>query len=259
MADNAYPQHTPKCVFITGATGGFGKAFVARFAALGCTLIVHGRSQEKLDELCADLSVPHHKIVFDIRDKDATLEALSNIPRDFQDIDLLINNAGGAIGLDKFQEAPLDDLEVMIEMNNTSLIRISNHVIQGMAERKAGHIINIGSIAGNWPYPGGHVYCAVKAFVKQFSLALRADLADTNIRVTNIEPGMAETPFSLNRFKGDAEKAASVYARTIALTAEDIAESVFWAATLPKHVNINTLEVMPTQQSFSPLAVERHG
>lgn len=257
MVSKAYPTHTPKCVFITGATGGFGKAFVERFSNLGSKLIVHGRSQEKLDDLCANLSLPHYKVVFDICDKEATLSALSAIPVDFQDIDLLINNAGGAVGLDKFQDAPLDDLETMIEMNNNSLIRITNHVIKGMVERKSGHIINIGSIAGNWPYPGGHVYCAVKAFVKQFSLALRPDLAGTNVRVTNIEPGMAETPFSLNRFKGDADKAASVYANTVPLTAEDIAESVFWAATLPEHVNVNTLEVMPTQQSFSPLAVER--
>jgi 3-hydroxy acid dehydrogenase/malonic semialdehyde reductase len=242
---------------ITGATGGFGKAFVARFAALGCKLVVHGRSQEKLDKLCEGLDVPVHKIVFDICDKETTLNALNNIPDEFKDIDLLINNAGGALGLDKFHEANLDDLETMIEMNDTSLIRITRQVLTGMVERKRGHIINIGSIAGNWPYPGGHVYCAVKAFVKQFSLALRADLAGTNVRVTNIEPGIAETPFSLNRFKGDTEKAASVYAGTVALTAEDIAESVFWAATLPEHVNVNTLEVMPTQQSFSPLAVER--
>ena len=126
-----------------------------------------------------------------------------------------------------------------------------------MVDNKQGHIINIGSIAGNWPYPSGHVYCAVKAFVKQFSLALRGDLTGTNVRVTNIEPGMAETPFSLARFKGDADKAASVYANTIPLTAEDIAESVVWAACLPEHVNINTMEVMPTQQSLAPFHVER--
>ena len=252
-----YPTHTPECVMITGATGGFGKAFVARFASLGCKLIVHGRSQEKLDNLCKDLNIPVHKIVFDLRDKEATLSALKSIPEEFQDIDLLVNNAGGAIGLDKFQEANLDDLEAMIEMNDTSLIRITRHIIEGMVARKRGHIINIGSIAGNWPYPGGNVYCSVKAFVKQFSLALRADLIGTNIRVTNIEPGNAETSFSLNRFKGDAKKAARVYAGTTALTAEDIAESVFWVATLPEHVNVNTMEVMPTQQSFSMLNIER--
>ena len=254
---SAYPEHIPSCVMITGATGGFGKAFVDRFAALGCSLVLHGRNEEKLDALLKTLKVPAHKLIFDITNKDATLKAIESLPVDFQDIDVLINNAGGALGLDKFQDADLDDLENMIEMNDTSLIRITHQILPIMVKNKRGHIINIGSIAGNWPYPGGHVYCAVKAFVKQFSLALRADLDGTNVRVTNIEPGMAETPFSLARFKGDKEKADAVYANTAPLTAQDIAESVVWAACLPEHVNINTLEVMPTKQSFSPLSVER--
>lgn len=244
---------------ITGATGGFGKAFVERFAALDCSLILHGRNENKLDTLIKTLNVPAYKLVFDITNKKQTLEALKSIPADFQNIDVLINNAGGALGLDKFQDSQLDDLENMIEMNNSSLIRITHQILPKMVHNKRGHIINIGSIAGNWPYPAGHVYCAVKAFVKQFSLALRADLNETNVRVTNIEPGMAETPFSLARFKGDTEKAAAVYANTAPLTAEDIAETVVWAACLPEHVNINTLEVMPTKQSFAPLSVERHG
>lgn len=253
-----YLTHTPKSVMITGATGGFGKAFVERFSAMGCKLVIHGRSKEKIAALCDSVNVPTYPLIFDITDKQATVEALKNIPADFQDIDVLINNAGGALGLDKFQEAPLDDLEGMIEMNNTSLVRITRHILPMMTKNKSGHIINIGSMAGNWPYPGGHVYCAVKAFVKQFSLALRADLNGTGVRVTNIEPGMAETPFSLNRFKGDADKAAQVYANTTALTADDIAETVTWCACLPSHVNVNTLEVMPTDQSFSALHVERH-
>lgn len=259
MADNKmnYPTHTPKCVMITGATGGFGVAFVERFAAIGCKLVVHGRSSEKLDALCADLKVPVHKLVFDLQDKEQTIAAINAIPKEFQEIDLLINNAGGALGLDKIQDADLEDLENMIAMNNTSLIRITRLLLPKMVERSRGHIINIGSIAGNWPYGGGHVYCAVKAFVKQFSLAMRPDLQGTNIRVTNIEPGMVETEFSLKRFKGDSDKAASIYANTTPLTAEDIAESVFWVATLPQHVNVNTLEVMPTKQSFSAPAVER--
>jgi len=254
---STYPIHTPKCVMITGATGGFGTAFAKRFAALGCALILHGRNEEKLDQLAAQLDVPTHKVLFDITDKEKTRTALASLPDDFKNIDVLINNAGGALGMDKFQEADIDDLESMIDMNNSSLIRITRQILPIMVENKRGHIINIGSIAGNWPYPAGHVYCAVKAFVKQFSLALRGDLTGTNVRVTNIEPGMAETPFSLARFKGDADKAASVYANTIPLTAEDIAESVVWAACLPEHVNINTMEVMPTQQSLSPLHVER--
>ncbi len=258
-----YPTHTslytPKCVMITGATSGFGTAFARRFAALGCTLILHGRNEEKLDALISTLNIPTHKLVFDLFDKEKTRTEIENIPAEFKDIDLLINNAGGALGLSKFHEADEEDLLNMIEMNNSSLIRITRKILPKMVENKCGQIINIGSIAGNWPYPGGHVYCAVKAFVKQFSLSLRADLTNTNVRVTNIEPGMVETGFSLSRFKGDADKAAAVYAKTTPLVAEDIAENVVWAACLPQHVNINTLEVMPTRQSFSPLSVERDG
>ena len=260
MADN-YPQqsplYTPKCVMITGATSGFGQAFAKRFAALGCSLVLHGRNEKKLDTLITELSVPVHKLIFDITDKNSTRTSINDIPDEYKDIDLLINNAGGALGLDKFQDADIDDMEAMIEMNNTSLIRITRQVLPQMTDRKKGHIINIGSIAGNWPYPGGHVYCAVKAFVKQFSLALRSDLIGTNVRVTNIEPGMAETGFSISRFKGDEEKAAAVYANTIPLSAEDIAESVVWAACLPPHANINTMEMMTTQQSLSALHIER--
>jgi len=174
-------------------------------------------------------------------------------------MDLLINNAGGALGLDKIFEAELEDLDMMIETNVKALTRITRLILPEMVKRKRGHIINIGSGAGNWPYPSGHVYCGTKAFVKQFSLAMRADLQGTNIRVTDVEPGMVETQFSLVRFKGDAEKANAVYANTDPLQAEDIAETVTWIATLPEHVNVNTIEVMPTKQSFSPLAVERHG
>ncbi len=201
--------------------------------------------------------MPTYSLLFDVCDKQATIKAISAIPEEFQDIDLLINNAGGAFGLDKIQDAILEDLEDMIEMNDTSLVRITRLVINGMVKRKCGHIINIGSTAGNWPYGGGHVYCATKAFIRQFSFAIRPDLQGTNVRVTNIEPGMVETSFSLARFKGDKAKADAVYANTIPLVAEDIAESVFWAATLPEHVNINTLELMPTKQSFGGLVVER--
>ncbi len=252
-----YPRYTPKCIFITGATGGFGEAFAKRFAGTGAKLILHGRNAEKLKTLCESIDVEIHPVVFDLKDKQGTIDAIENIPAAFKDIDLLINNAGGALGLDKAHEANLEDWDDMIEMNAASLARITRLVLPNMVERKAGHIINIGSIAGNWAYPGGNVYGAVKAFVRHFSFNLRADLIGTNVRVTNVEPGIAETPFSIARFKGDKEKADAVYAGTKALTAEDIAESVFWAATLPKHVNINSVEVMPTQQSFSPLHVER--
>jgi 3-hydroxy acid dehydrogenase/malonic semialdehyde reductase len=259
MADKTYPTYTPKCVIITGATGGFGEAFAKRFAEVGCKLILHGRSQEKLDALCEKIDAPIHKIIFDLLDRDETTKQINAIPDDFKDIDLLINNAGGALGLDKAHEANIEDWEAMVEMNNTSLIRITRLILPQMVKAKRGHVINIGSIAGNYVYPGANVYGAVKAFVKQFSLNIRADLVGTNVRVTNIEPGIAETPFSMARFKGDKKKADEVYANTVPLVADDIAESVFWAATLPEHVNINRLEVMPTKQTHGPLIVERNG
>jgi len=249
--------HTPKTVLITGSTGDLGKAFAQRFAALGSSLILHGRSPEKLKALATAFTVPTHIIAFDINDRAAMEKSLQNLPENFKNIDLLINNAGGALGMEKAQTSNLDDWEEMVNINVLGLIRMTRLVLTGMADRKAGHIINIGSTAGNYPYPGGHVYCASKAFVKQFSLSLRSDLQGTNIRVTNIEPGMVETQFSLVRFKGDEQKAAAVYANTNPLHPEDVAESVCWAATLPPHVNINRIELMPTTQSPGALQVER--
>lgn len=257
MAD--YPRYTPDCVLITGASGDFGKAFAWRFAALGCKLILHGRDAAKISALQSELgdSVETHALIFDITDRAAMESALAAIPAGFQDIDLLVNNAGLALGLDKAYEADLDDWERMVEVDVLGLIRMTRLIIGGMARRKRGHIVNIGSTAGNYPYQGGNVYGAAKAFVKQFSLGLRADLQGTAIRVTNIEPAQVETQFSAVRFKGDRARAQSVYAGTVSLNAEDVAESVVWAATLPPHVNINRLEIMPTMQYFAGLAMER--
>ena len=249
-----YARHIPKTVLITGATGDFGKAFAARFAALGCTLILHGRDQKKVDALCA-LYPKAQGVVFDIADKDAMIAAVKTLPP----VDLLINNAGLALGLERGHEASLDDWETMIEVNVTALVRLTRFVAEGMAERQSGHIINIGSTAGNYPYRGGSVYGATKAFVKQFSLALRADFSGLGIRVTNVEPAQVETQFSTVRFKGDEGRAKGVYDGTVSLKAEDIAESVVWAATLPPHVNINRLEVMATTQYPAGLAMERAG
>ena len=237
-----------KTVLITGATGDFGKAMSERFAKAGYNLILHGRSPEKL----AALKIKAETVCFDLTDRAAMEKALKN-----KQIDVLVNNAGGALGQDKAQNSALDDWEAMIEMNVTGLVRMTHMVLGGMVERKSGHIINIGSTAGNYPYPGGHVYCASKAFVKQFSLALRSDLQGTKVRVTNIEPGMVETQFSLVRFKGDEAKAKAVYANTNPLKPEDVAEAVIWAASLPEHVNINRIEMMPTTQSPGALQVER--
>lgn len=249
--------YKPKTTLITGATGGFGTAFAKRFAAIGSKLIIHGRNPEKVAALCAALDTQTHPLIFDITDKAATIREIENIPPEFAGIDLLINNAGGAIGLDKAQDANLEDWEQMIEMNDKALVRITRLILPRMVENKRGHIINIGSTAGNYPYPGGNVYCASKAFVKQFSLSIRADLAGTGVRVTNVEPGQVETNFSLARFKGDTEKAAAVYANTENITADDIAEAVTWAATLPARMNINRIEIMPTTQSFAGLTIDR--
>ena len=250
--------HKPEIVLITGATGDFGKAFAKRFSAIGSKLILHGRDPKKLDEVVKlyPTAIP---VVFDVTDKKAMKAAIDTLPASHKNIDLLINNTGGALGLDKAQDADADDWEKMIQINVTGIALLTNYVVRGMAERKRGHIINVGSTAGNYPYAGGNVYGAAKAFVKQFSLNLRADLIGTNIRVTNVEPGQAETQFSTVRFKGDSEKAAKVYAGTKSLTPDDVAETVFWAATLPPHVNINRVELMPTCQSFAGLTVERNG
>jgi 3-hydroxy acid dehydrogenase / malonic semialdehyde reductase len=246
------PDYTPHNVLITGATGDFGKAFAAKFATAGSKLFLHGRDKAKVDALSAQYpgSVG---LVFDITDKNAMRIALKNLPM----IDLLINNAGLALGLDKAYEANADDWETMIDVDVKALALVTREILPAMVAAKKGHVINIGSTAGNYPYAGGNIYGAAKAFVKQFSLNLRADLVGTNIRVTNIEPGQVETQFSTVRFKGDEARAKAVYAGANSLQAEDVAQAVFWAATLPPHVNINRIELMPTTQSFAGLTVDR--
>jgi len=245
-------SYRPKTVFITGATSDFGTAFAHRFADIGCSLILHGRSREKLDALSRQLSgISKHILLADFTKAEEIERGISEIPENFWDIDLLINNAGGALGFGKIHEIDLPDANAMIDANCRSLLQVTRLVLPHMAKRKMGHIINITSSAANWPYPGGNVYCACKAFSKQLSLAMRCDLQGTNVRVSSIEPGIVETSFSLKRFKGDKEKANKIYANTTPLTAEDIAEAVFWTATLPPHVNINTMEVFPTKQSWS--------
>jgi 3-hydroxy acid dehydrogenase / malonic semialdehyde reductase len=256
-----YERYTPRTVLITGATGDFGRAFSCAYAAMGCKLVLAGRDVRKLQDLervLGDVNPNRvHIGICEMSNRSSIQQFYNDIPDRFRDIDLLINNAGLGLGLDPAYKTDLDDWETMIDVNNKGLVVMTRLVMEGMALRKKGHIINIGSTAGNYPYPGGNVYCASKAFVKQFSLALRADLQGTNIRVTNIEPGMVETQFSKVRFKGDDQAAANVYADTTPLTAEDVAESVVWASTMPPHVNINRLEMMSTMQSFGPLAVER--
>jgi 3-hydroxy acid dehydrogenase/malonic semialdehyde reductase len=256
------PPYVPETVLITGATGGFGTAFAERFAALGSRLVLTGRDQDKLNALAARLQAEHgtqsRLLRFDVRDRKAVEAAFNALPPPFADIDLLINNAGLALGQDPAQVSNVDDWEVMIDTNDKALAVVTGLLLPRLVARGHGHIVNISSTAASYPYPGGHVYCASKAFVTQFSLALRADLIGTGVRVTSVEPGMvAETEFSLVRFKGDAERAAKVYANTTPLTGADVAEAVVWCATLPPHFNVNRVEIMPTTQGPGALAVHR--
>ena len=248
-----------KIVLITGATSGFGEATAERFAQEGYTLIITGRRKERLDAFKARF--PKSDILtlcFDVSDKKAVFEAINALPPAYRSIDILVNNAGLALGLGRAPEADLDDWETMIDTNIKGLLYVTKAVLPIMVERKSGYIFNLGSIAGNWPYEGGNVYGATKAFVRQSSLNLRTDLKGTNIRVTNIEPGFAETEFSNVRFKGDNEKAAAVYKGTKALDKEDIANTIFTLSQLPQHVNVNTIEIMPTMQTCNGLFLERY-
>jgi len=244
---------------VTGASSGFGSAIARRFVREGHRVIATGRRTERLDALAAELGSDRvHPLPFDIRDRGALDAALAGLPTELAAIDLLVNNAGLARGLEPAQRASLDDWEEMVDTNVKGLMRMTRAVLPGMVERNRGHVINIGSTAARWPYPGGNVYGATKAFVGQLSLNLRADLLGTNVRVTVIDPGMvAGTEFSPVRFHGDAARADAVYAGTDPLTPDDVAEAVFWAATLPPRVNVNVIELMPVCQGFGPLAVSR--
>jgi len=244
-------------VFITGATSGFGEAAARRFAKDGARLVLCGRRQDRLDALEKELAAPVHAFALDVRDRVAVEKSVAALPRDFAAIDVLVNNAGLALGIEPAQKTDLEDWERMVDTNIKGLMYLTRFVLPGMVARKRGHVINIGSVAANYPYPGGNVYAASKAFVAQFSLGLRADVQGANVRVTDIEPGLCQTEFSLVRFKGDAARAAKPYENTKYLTAEDIAECIHWVAALPEHVNINRLEVMPVTQAFAGLNIHR--
>jgi NADP-dependent 3-hydroxy acid dehydrogenase YdfG len=248
-----------RSTLITGASSGFGAACARRFAAAGHPLVLLARSAEPLRELAAELSVPVHVEVCDMRDRDAVLSLPQRLPADFAAVDLLVNNAGLALGTEPAQRANLDDWEIMVDTNIKGLMRLTHAFLPGMVERAAGHIINIGSTAASWPYPGGNAYGGSKAFVAQFTRNLKADLVGTPVRVSNVEPGMANTNFSKTRFKGDQDKADAVYAGTQSLTADDIAETVYWIASRPAHVNINTIEIMPSCQAWGGWSVARAG
>ncbi|WP_349617514.1 SDR family NAD(P)-dependent oxidoreductase [Azotobacter salinestris] len=247
-------------VFITGATSGFGRAAARRFAAAGWSLVLTGRRLERLQALQDELGgqVPVHVAALDVRDAEAVRQAVAALPEGFRQVRALINNAGLALAPQAAQQVALADWHTMIDTNVTGLVNVTHALLPTLIASGAGaSIVNLGSVAGQWPYPGSHVYGATKAFVQQFSYNLRCDLLGTGVRVTDIAPGMAETEFTLVRTKGDQAASDRLYRGTTPLTAEDIAEQIFYVASLPAHININRLEIMPTRQAWLPFAVDR--
>lgn len=245
-------------VMITGASAGFGLAMARLFVQKGYRVIGTGRRLAKLEELAQELGDNFYPLQMDMTSQEVIDSALASLAGDWGKIDILVNNAGLALGLDKAYEAKFEDWATMIQTNIVGLTYLTRQVLPQMVERKSGYIINIGSTAGTVPYPGANVYGASKAFVKQFSLNLRADLAGTKIRVSNVEPGLCEgTEFSNVRFKWDNQRASKLYKGAHAIKPEDIANTVLWLAQQPKHVNVNRIEIMPTSQSFGPQPVER--
>lgn len=242
-----------KIAFITGASSGIGAACARKFAQGGYTLLLNARSVDKLQALQTELETAYGIDVvllpFDVRDRKAAEAALKSLPEKYQTIDVLVNNAGLALGVDKEYEGTEDNYDTMIETNITALLMMTRLVVPGMVNRGKGHIINIGSVAGDAAYPGGSVYCATKAAVKVLSDGLRMDLVDTPLRVTNVKPGLVETNFSVTRFAGDKERADKVYQGIKPLTGEDIAEVVYFAASAPEHVQIAEVLVLATHQA----------
>ncbi len=247
-----------KTILITGATSGFGRACARRFAREGWRIIACGRRAERLQSLADEFpDTPFHQVVMDVRERAAVESMVAGLPEDFQDIDVLLNNAGLALGVTPAQQADLDDWETMVDTNIKGLITLTRAILPAMVVRNRGHIVNMGSVAGTYPYPGGNVYGASKAFVKQFSNNLLTDLVATGIRVTNIEPGLSETEFSIIRLHGNRDKAEEIYQGTEPITGDDIAEIVHWVTAAPPHININTVEVMPVCQSCAPFLIHR--
>ena len=245
-----------KTAFVTGATSGFGEAIARRLSQEGYKIVALARREDRLKKLASELG-DTHIIVADIRDKKAVFDAVDSLPDKFKDIEVLVNNAGMALGLEKTIDAKVEDFEAMIDTNVKGLIYSTKAVLPLLYKQEKGYIFNLGSTAGSWPYPGSNVYGATKAFVKQFSLNLRNDLVGTNIRVTNIEPGLCKTEFSEVRFKGDKAKADSIYEHTNFITAEDIATILLNCLNMPGSVNINRVEVMANTQTWAGLAIEK--
>lgn len=244
-------------VLITGASSGFGKACAEKYVAAGHQVILTARRKDRLDELVSSLGERAIAIALDVRERAQVEVFVESIPESHRKIDILINNAGLALGIGGAPEADLDDWDTMVDTNIKGLMYLCRAILPGMVERGGGHVVNLGSVAASWPYPGGNAYGGSKAFVQQFSRNLRVDLLGKNVRVTTIEPGMCETEFSLVRFAGDSEKADAVYSGMQPLSASDVADIIIWTTSLPPHINVNQLEVMPTAQTWSPFAVHR--
>ena len=250
-----------KIVFITGASSGIGAACARKFAKEGYSLLLNARSVDKLQTLKTELENAYSTDIlllpFDVRDREAAAKALATLPEQYQSIDILVNNAGLALGMDKEYEGTEENYDTMIDTNITALLMITRLVVPGMVKRGKGHIINIGSVAGDAAYPGGSVYCATKAAVKVLSDGLRMDLVDTPLRVTNVKPGLVETNFSVTRFAGNKERADKVYQGIKPLTGEDIAEVVYFAASAPEHVQIAEVLVLATHQASGSLVYRK--
>jgi 3-hydroxy acid dehydrogenase/malonic semialdehyde reductase len=250
----------PKVVFVTGASAGFGAEIARRFARQGARVVAVARRADRLHALARELGEGVHPLALDVRDREAVERAVAALPASHADVDCLVNSAGLALGLAAAPEADLAQWQEMIDTNCSGLVTVTRALLPGMVARRRGHVFHLGSVAGTYPYPGGNVYGATKAFVHQFSLNLRCDLHGTGVRVTCIEPGMCGgTEFSEVRFGGDKARAAAVYDGMTPLGAADIAEAVAWAASLPPHVNVNVIEMMPVAQSFAPFQVHRAG
>jgi len=242
---------------VTGASSGIGLACAERFIKDGATVAAVARRADRLTALAARLGPRLLPLPLDVTDREAVTRTLTGSPGAMPPLDILVNAAGMALGLEPAHRASIEDWDRMIETNCRALVFATRLALPGMVARGRGHIVNIGSVAGNYPYPGGNVYGATKAFVRQFSLAIRSDLLGTPVRVTNVEPGMCDTEFSTVRFAGDRAKADKVYAGMTPLSAADVADVVAWCVTRPAHVNVNTIELMPVQQAFGPFAVNR--
>jgi NADP-dependent 3-hydroxy acid dehydrogenase YdfG len=244
-------------VFVTGATSGIGEATCRRFAQAGAKIIATGRRAERLADLKRACGDACHTIALDVRDRAAVAAAVAALPEPFRAVNVVVANAGTAASMLPAQNADLSDWETMVATNINGLLYTVHTLLPGMVARDEGHVVLVGSIAGDYPYPGGNVYGGSKAFVKQFALGLRGDLLGANIRVTNIEPGMTQTEVMLVRFKGDAEKTAKIYEGITPMSPDDIAETIFWSCTLPRHLNINRMQMQPVMQAFGPIAAKR--